>query len=114
LIQWTHPLYHALPPPPPRGQPASAPTLFPLSEIDLDSLVADTDAIGVHNPQRDEMLQLSGITHENPERAHIVGRRGPVSDITTSAFDQFFSAVIPVGKTVYCCFNASVDVSCAG
>jgi 3-hydroxyacyl-[acyl-carrier-protein] dehydratase len=47
--------------------------ILDFSEYDLNAIVADTETIRKHNPQRFEMEQLTAICFEDPERAICVG-----------------------------------------
>jgi 3-hydroxyacyl-[acyl-carrier-protein] dehydratase len=61
---------------------ASKELLFDLSGIDLNRVIADTQAIRQHNPQRFEMEQLTAIVHEDPQHVRCVGYK----DITRDEF----------------------------
>jgi len=58
------------------------PLILDFSEYSLDTVVADTEAIRRHNPQRFEMEQLTAICFEDPHRGICVGYK----DLTDREF----------------------------
>ena len=58
------------------------PLILDFSEYNLDTVVADIEAIRRHNPQRFEMEQLTAICFEEPSRGLCVGYK----DLTPNEF----------------------------
>ena len=56
--------------------------ILDFSELDLDRVIADIEAIRRYNPQRFEMEQLTAIVFDDPERGICVGYK----DITPNEF----------------------------
>ena len=47
--------------------------LYDISQIDLNQIVFDQEAVRAANPQRGDMEQLNGIVYSSPEEGKIIG-----------------------------------------
>ena len=54
--------------------------LFDISEVNLESLLFDQEAIRAANPQRGDMEHLNGIVWAKPEDGHIIGYKDVRAD----------------------------------